>query len=190
MPLYRRPGSLIWYYDVRRAGRSRIRRSTHTSDREAAQRQHDEAAARAWKEREGGKRLTDALAAWLAARERSRPELSALAQIRAKYADRPLRDVTGESVADTFAYLSAPTYNRTVTIIRAALNIAVARGWREAAPKIPRRKVARRSFRWLTPEEWGKLRQALPEHLQPMADFAIATGLRWGDVAGMSWERV
>lgn len=105
MPLYQRPGSAVWYYDLRRPGRRRLRRSTRTSDREEAQRLYDEAAARVWKEREGGRRFVDALNAWLAAQERSRQELSALKQIRAKYPDRPLRDVTAENLADTFAHL-------------------------------------------------------------------------------------
>lgn len=190
MPLYQRPGSPIWYLDIRRPGRRRIRRSTGTSDREAAQRQHDEAAARAWHEKQTGKQFTDALGAWLAAQDRGRAELSQLKQIRAKYRDRPLHDVTGESIADTFAYLKPATCNRLTTIIRSALNIAEARGWIERAPKIARRKVRVRSFRWLTSQEWTKLRAELPDHLRAMADFAIATGLRWGNVAGLTWHQV
>lgn len=190
MPLYQRPGSAVWYYDLRRPGRRRLRRSTRTSDREEAQRLYDEAAARVWKEREGGRRFVDALNAWLAAQERSRQELSALKQIRAKYPDRPLRDVTAENLADTFAHLSAATFNRTMNVVRAALNIAEGRGWIERSPKIARRKVPVRSFRWLTREEWAKLRAELPDHLRRMADFALATGLRWGNVANLTWERV
>lgn len=190
MPLYQRPGSSIWYIDLRRRGRGRIRRSAGTSDREQAQRQHDELAASLWHEQQTGRQFTDALSAWLAAQDRSRSELSQLKQIRAKYRDRPLHDVTGESIADTFACLKPSTCNRLTTIIRSALNLAEARGWIERAPKIARRKVRARSFRWLTKEEWAKLRAELPDHLRPMADFAIATGLRWANVAGLTWNRV
>lgn len=190
MSLYRRPGSDIWYVGLRRRGRARLRKSTGTSDREEAELVHAELEIAVRRERQGGKRFTDALSAWLTAQDRSRQELSALAQISARYKDRPLRDVTGESIADTFGHLSAATFNRTSNIIRAALRIAEARGWMERAPTIARRKVRRTSFRWLTRDEWKRLRAELADHLRPMADFAIATGLRWGNVAGLKWDRV
>lgn len=190
MPLYKRPGSDLWYVDIRRPGRGRLRRSTGTSDRDEAQKEHDRLALAAWEERDRGKRFVDALDAWLAAQERSRQELSALKQIREKYTDRPLSEVSGESIADTFSYLKPATRNRLTTIIRASLNIAEARGWMPRAPKVARQKVRRASFRWLTREEWTSLRAALPKHLRPMAEFALATGLRWGNVSGLTWERV
>jgi integrase len=190
VPLYQRPGSDVWYIDIRRPGRARIRRSTRTSDRVAAQRQHDELAARVWQQKQAGKQFTDALAAWLTARARSRQELSALKQIRAAYKDRPLHDVTGASFADAFGHMAPATYNRIANIARAALNIAHVRGWIEQAPKIARRKPPRHGFRWLTADEWKRLRAELPDHLKPMADFALATGLRWSNVAGLTWERV
>lgn len=190
MSLYQRRGSEVWYVDIRRPGRRRIRCSTGTRDRVAAQQQHDELAARAWKERDGGKRVTDALAIWLDAQARSRQELSALKQIRARYPDRALREVTAESVADAFGDLSAPTYNRLVTVLRAALNLAAGRGWMPGAVRIARRKVRERSVRWLTPDEWMRLRAHLALHVRPLADFALATGLRWGNVARLTWAQV
>lgn len=82
------------------------------------------------------------------------------------------------------------TYNKLAAVFRAALNLAYARGWVEAAPRIARRREPVVEPRYLTAAEWKRLRAELPEHLVPMADFAIATGLRWANVAGLTWDRV
>ena len=42
----------------------------------------------------------------------------------------------------------------------------------------------------LTAEQWATLRFELPPHLQDMADFAMATGLRWDNVAMLEWSQV
>ena len=170
--LYQRPGSEVWYFDVRRSGRPRLRQSTGTSDRAAAEQVALEAAAAAGSEHDTGRRFKDALGAWLAAHERSAQELRALKRINGVYADRPLREVTGESIADAFGALKPATRNRLTTVIRAALNIAEARGWVGRAPKIERVAVRRASFRWLTAEEWERLRAELPDHLRSMAEFS------------------
>jgi integrase len=188
LPLYRRGD--IWYIDIRRGRSGRIRRSTGTTDRAKAQRQHDELAARLWKQKQSGRQLSDALLAWLKARPRHHNELNALKQIRRVYKDRPLADVTEASIIEAFGDKSAGTYNRLSTILRASLRMAERAGWIDRAPTISRRKAMARSFRWLTRPEWNKVRRALVPHLQHMADFAIATGLRYGNVAGLTWEQI
>lgn len=110
--------------------------------------------------------------------------------IRAAYKNRALIDVTSESVLVTFGDKSPGHYNRLVAIVRAAMNLAVARGWIESAPKISRRKVKARSFRWLTRKEWTAVYEQLSEPVKPMALFAVSTGLRWSNVANLTWESV
>lgn len=189
MSLYRRPDSPIWYVDIRN-GRRRIRRSTGHADRLKAQEVHDGLAARAWKIRAHGKRLADALLAWHTAKPRAGSAQRALKQIRKDYTDRPLGQVTEASIVEVFGSKAPGTYNKLATVFRAALNIAQANGWIDLAPKIARRAEATLEPRYLTAQEWKALRAELPEHLLPMADFAIATGLRWENVAGLTWERV
>jgi superfamily I DNA and/or RNA helicase len=124
MPLYKRPGSPFWWISLRHRGR-RLRRSTETSDRATAQRQHDELKARLWTEKVSGYVLADALLAWLDERPRSRKDLNAVALIRREYPDRPLIDVTPASVEAELGKDRGPgAYNRHMVIIRAALNIA------------------------------------------------------------------
>lgn len=187
MSLYKRGG--VWWISLSIRGR-RTRRSTGTADRTAAKRQHDELAARLWKERQTGKTFYHALAAWLKEQERSRNDKNSIKQIKRIYRDRPLVDVTPESIAESLADKSAATYNRLVNTIRAAINIGVSRGWMEAAPKFERRKVRKGRTKFLTAEQWQKLRPLLPSHLQDMADFTLATGLRWSNVANLEWSQV
>lgn len=190
MPLYRRPESPVWYIDLRHPRGGRLRRSTRTTDRAAAQRQHDELAARLWHVKQTGRQFSDALLAWTTARPRGPSDIRALRLIRARYKDRPLLDVTAQSLLDTFGDCGPSTYNRLANILRAALNMAEARGWIERAPVLERRPEPPPRERFLTGSEWQRLRAELPDHLRPMADFAIATGLRWSNVAGLEWERV
>lgn len=179
----------VWWINLRHRGR-RIRRSARTGDKLAAQRQHDELKARLWQEKQAGRQLSDALAAWLKAKPRSRNQLGVVKEIRKAYPDRPLIDVTGSSVVEVFGDLAPGNYNRFANVIRAAMNIAARRDWIQAAPKIERRAEPALDVVPLTGKQWKALRAELPDHLRLMADFAIATGLRWSNVAGLEWERV
>jgi integrase len=57
-------------------------------------------------------------------------------------------------------------------------------------PHLKRRKEPPAPTRCLTEEEWQRLRAELPEHLRDMADFALATGLRWSNAAILEWSQV
>lgn len=81
-------------------------------------------------------------------------------------------------------------YNRVVNVLRAALNLAVERGQIERAPKFPRKTEAAPRVRFLSPEEWQRLRPQLPKHLLPAVEFTLATGLRRSNVLGMRWNQV
>jgi integrase len=187
MALYKR--GEIWWARLWHRGRE-LRRSTGLRDRAAAKRKHDEIAARIWHEKQTGRQFSEALALWVKAAPRSRPELRTVRQIIRLYRDRPIGAVTAASIQDTFGDKKPGTYNRLVNIIRAALNLAVHAEWLASAPKLPRRKEPPRDPRFITAEEWARLRDELPLHLRTMADFAIATGLRWANVSGLEWRRV
>lgn len=187
MSVYARGGA--WWIHFCHRGRE-VRRSARTTDRAVAQRLHDELKARVWKEVDSGKTLADALTAWLEERPRGGSDVRTVRHIRDEYPNRPLVDVTPASLMETFGHKSPPTYNRLVTIIRSAMNIAESREWIKPVPKFPRRKVAKQSFRWLTRKEWGAVYAELADHLKPMALFAVATGLRWSNVANLTWDNV
>lgn len=187
MSLYKR--GEVWWIALRHRGR-RVRRSTGTSDKQAAKRQHDELKARLWQEKRSGRQLADALLLWTKAKDRSRRELITLRQIRSAYKDRPLIDVTEPSLIETFGDKGPGTYNKLVGIIRAALKMAAKTGWIETAPSIERRKEPPGIVCFLNADEWKALYAELPDHLQPMAAFSVATGLRWSNVSRLTWDRV
>ncbi len=186
MSIYLRNG--IWHLYIRHRGR-RIRRTTGTSDEEAAERIHDELKAELWKQKPGY-RFDDALLAWIKEKPRSHKDLNAVRFIREHFPDRPLIDVTPEAVEEALGARSAGAYNRYMVVVRAALNIAKRKRWLESVPVFTRKKEVPPERKSLTQEEWLTLRAELPEHLQDMADFSIATGLRWDNVALLEWEQV
>lgn len=110
--------------------------------------------------------------------------------IRAALPDRPLIDVKACDVEAALADRSPGTYNRLLVVVRAALNIAKRREWIETVPHLKRRKEPPAPTRCLTAAEWERLRAELPAHVQDMAEFAIATGLRWSNVAMLEWSQV
>ena len=52
------------------------------------------------------------------------------------------------------------------------------------------RKVENRRIRWLTQQEVNKLMKELPPHLQAMASFTLATGLRESNVTQLKWNEI
>lgn len=186
MSLYR--VGKTWYIYLVHDGR-RIRCSTHTERREAAQRAHDELKASLWQRPgDAGKTWRDAVAAWLAAAPRDDADKYRLRSL--DYSDRPLSEVTADSILSALADKSASTHNRYLNLIGAILNAARRRGWMDAVPHLERRKADPKPFRWLTHEEWRRLYKELPEHLKPIASFALATGLRESNVLYLKWEQV
>src|SRR5208283_5709717 len=51
-------------------------------------------------------------------------------------------------------------------------------------------KEPRRRVRFLRREEADRLIEALPSHMKPIVEFALATGCRAGEILGLEWSRV
>jgi integrase len=87
--------------------------------------------------------------------------------------------------------VSASTVNRMLEIIRAILNKAHKDWeWLDNTPRIRMRKIENKRIRWLTKTEANKLLDELPNHLELMAAFTLATGLRQSNVTGLKWTEV
>lgn len=186
MSLYKRGG--VWWIDLVHRG-ARIRRSTATSEKEAARQQHDELKARLWRQRVVSRHTwEDACREWLLEAERDEADKYRLRSLT--YADRPLSEVTSASLQAAIVDKGPSTYNRYATLATAILNLARRRGWIDSVPKIPRRKQPAGRLRWLTAEEWCALCKALPVHLKGPAAFAIATGFRQANVTYLTWSQV
>jgi integrase len=88
--------------------------------------------------------------------------------------------------------VSNATVNRALEVVRRILNVAH-QDWRwlKGVPKIRMLKEPRRRrVRFLRREEADRLIEALPEHMKPIVEFALATGCRAGEILGLEWTRV
>ena len=83
------------------------------------------------------------------------------------------------------------TINRALEIVRRILYLARDDwGWITRVPKIRMLKEPKRRVRFLTEEEADRLMLALPEHLVPVVQFALATGCRMTEILRLEWSRV
>lgn len=82
------------------------------------------------------------------------------------------------------------TVNRLMGAVRGVLSACIKWGWLTAAPKVEASHVDKHDPRWITHDQLRCLLSELPPHLERMARFAVATGLRWSNVAGLRWEMV
>jgi integrase len=83
------------------------------------------------------------------------------------------------------------TVNRYFTLLRAVLNRAKGEWeWIDVVPKIRRLKEPPARDRILSPPEMQRLLNELPEHTHDMCVFALTTGLRSSNVAGMKWSKI
>lgn len=185
MPLEKRPGSPYWQIVIHHKG-ERLRRSAGTADRKEAQRTHDQIKAELWAEarRTVERTWLDACTDWLTTEERSASDRYSLRALNAEYSDRALSQCTPESFAEALAGKTPGTFNRYRAIVVAVLNMAGTK------IKIPTRKTKKGRLRFLMQDEWKRLHAALPPHLQPIATFALATGLRQRNVTHLRWEDV
>jgi integrase len=180
----------IWWIDLVHRGR-RSRKSTGTTDREAARQQHDELKARLWRQRlVSPETWFQAQAEWLRVEPRDEQDKSRLRALNRVYPDRPLSQITSASLQAAIADRGASTYNRYLNVIKAILNLARARGWIEAVPRLVARKSPAGRVRWLSAEEWTRLEAELPPHLLGPARFALATGLRQHNVTHLEWSQI
>src|SRR5579859_208859 len=87
--------------------------------------------------------------------------------------------------------VSSATVNSAVEVVRRILNVAH-QDWRwlRGVPKIRMLKEPRRRVRFLRREEADRLIEALPDHMKPIVQFALATGCRAGEIMGLEWSRV
>lgn len=175
MSIYKR-GGVWWLYLVPPHGGARYRRSTGERERSRAQRIHDELKAELWK-RKRSRSLHAALEAWVADKKGS--NVSMVKVLKEKLKDADLDALDPKEIAKKIPQKTAGTFNRYVNILRAA-----------GVKGFERKPEAKGRVRWITAEEWKALRAKLPDHQRPMADFAIATGLRQANVFRLEWSQV
>jgi integrase len=81
--------------------------------------------------------------------------------------------------------------NRVTTLICSILNKARKEWeWIDNVPHIRKFPELSKRIRWLTREEANRLMHELPDHLEAMARFSLATGLRESNVTLLEWNQI
>lgn len=86
---------------------------------------------------------------------------------------------------------SQATADRYMCLVRSILRACV-EDWEllPKAPKVPMFRPEAKEPRWLTHDEWDRLKAELPPHLELAAHFAILTGLRMRAMLALTWNRI
>nr|WP_248885760.1 site-specific integrase [Acidithiobacillus sp. S30A2] len=197
--LYKRGNT--WWMDFIAPGGQRVRRSTGTTDKAAAQELHDRIKAEGWRQsrlNEAPEHTWDEAALrWVKEKEHKaslKDDLQQLQWLQPYLSGKPLSAVTRDLVQQILdrkkEETSASTANHYLALIRGILRRAHKWGWLNTQPSFEPYPVKNQRLRWLTKEEAARLLRELPEHLADMAEFSLLTGLRQSNVTGLEWSQV
>lgn len=198
MPVHRRDDSSYWQIRFRIAGR-KVRCSSGTTDRTAAEEQEQELRRRYWRQIKLGERhftWNDAIArckdedgaqrSW----ERTQRAIDKLDRL---LDGAPLAEISRDNILKIRAVLARQQYqgqtvkpisvNRVLAVLRSILNRCVTE-WDmlEAAPKVPMFRIDRLEPTWATREQIHRLLGELPDHSRDMAIVGCATGMRRSEI--------
>lgn len=197
--LYKRGNT--WWMDFIDASGQRVRRSTGTTEKAAAQELHDRLKAETWRQsrlNETPARTWDEAALrWLeekAHKASIEKDEQQMEWLHPYLSGKRLPDITWEVVRGILERkkqeTSACTANHYLALIRAILRRAHKWGWLDALPSFEPYPVKNQRLRWLTQQEALRLLSELPVHLADMAEFSLLTGLRQSNVGGLEWSQV
>ena len=83
------------------------------------------------------------------------------------------------------------TVNRVMALLRSVLNKAEKEWqWIDKAPYVRMLPNSPKRIKWLTHAQADRLFKELPEHLEAMCRFALATGLRESNVVNLKWSEI
>ncbi len=188
MPLYKQPGSEVYWMRFTLPGYPRVRESTGQTDRQEAERAEINRKAEILNTPAAlkGKTWHGAINKWMEVKDPSLTELQGINKFNTFFEDRMLTAVTSDSVETALSRFckNPATFNRHRARVHGILALS------KVALDVPIRKIKEVERDWLTHEQWDKLRAQLPPHLLAMATFAITTGLRQTNVLGLRWDHV
>lgn len=209
MALRKRTNSPHWWIDIRTPNGRRLRRSTGTSNRQAAEEYHDRLKAELWRQHHLGDKprrsWQEAALRWAKEKSHKMDFEKDLAKLRwlDPYLGNRMLDEIDEDLIDEIVEIKADepgkngepimnaTINRYLALIRAILRRA-ARKWRwiEHPPMIELLPEDNERVRWLNRVQAQALIDALPSHYALPARFSLATGLRQSNVLQLRWEQI
>lgn len=193
--LYKRTNSPYWYVKLERDGEI-LRESTGTENRSLAKVYEAKRIAELYKSKSLGiedhtlRELVDRWKREKASKRSLGRDLEILSRIPKQEA--LLADIDGKWLQGYLSSLAAGSSpanaNRHRACIVSALNQAKSWGWIDAVPTLETYSTVKHEPRWLTREQFEQLARELPPHVEAMARFGVATGLRYSNIAGFRWD--
>lgn len=202
MSLYRRKDSPYWWVKITIPGYRTVSESTRTADEVAAKEFLAHRKAELWRQSKLGERpiyiWEEAVAKFLEETAHKRDhdgDKARLLYLHEFLSGVELHDT--DTIQEAIRRIkndkkdrAAGTINRYLATLRSVLRLAEREHMLGKCPRIRLLPEPQKRVRWLTKDEAQRLLAALPAHLQPPAQFALATGLRQGNVFGLEWNQV
>lgn len=201
MSLYKRGGT--WWINITTPNGQRVRCSAKTLDRKAALELHDRLKAKYWRVTQIGEKphypWQDAVKRWLNETEHKasrKDDIKIFRMFHQFLSETCLDEIDNDLIEGIIEKrkqqgVANATINRALALLRAVLRRAMNKwDWLDKVPSISMLPEPKRRVRWLTHQEVEKLLHELPEHLEVMARFTLATGLRDNNVTQLEWSQV
>jgi len=209
MSIFLHPKSKLWYVQVTDPSGKRIRRSTGTADKVAAQEFHDTLVADFWRMKRLGEKakhsFDEAALAYLQqlqGRANFRNAAQHVRHWKQTFSGQLLCSLTTDLIEQACPThktlpsgkqqpLAAATKNRFLATMSKILNDAKRRGWLDSVPYIRKHRENNQRETFLTPEQANDLLQALGQGwMRDISEFALATGMRAGEILSLEWANV
>lgn len=200
MALWKR--ARIYHVDIASPDGSRVRHTTGTTDRTKAKEYHDKLKAELWdlsRLKQKPKRSWDEAALrWLkekAHKKSLRDDVQRIrwftGHLRGKTLDQIDRSLVDRLIT-THIHAADRTKDLYVALVRAIFRMAMREWeWIDTMPAFKTYEKGKKvRVRWITHEQAKALLLELPEHQRDVVVFALSTGLRQGNVLGLTWDRV
>lgn len=203
MSLYKRNNSANWWVKVSVAGCKPIRQSTGTADQQKAAEYEAKLINDLWQQKRLGVKKRhiweEAVIRYIEETSHKSSHDSDIHHFRwlhphlaNKYLDEINRGLLDKVTAiRQKSGVTNATVNRCMQVVSRVLRRAAFEWeWLERAPKVRSLPEPQKRIRWLTLEEANRLLEELPPHLEAMARFSLATGLRQSNVYNLQWSQI
>ncbi|MEY3288285.1 MAG: hypothetical protein RLZZ419_527 [Pseudomonadota bacterium] len=201
MSIYKRKET--WWIQFTAPDGRRVQQTAGTLIKQEAQELHDQLKAEAWRVKNLGDKprhtWQEAVIRWLT--EQSHKKSIETDKVHLRWLNEHLNsnrlDEINKAMIDKIKQaklktgVSNSTVNRVLAILRAVLTRAKNDwDWLDSVPSIRLLPEPSGRVRWLTHSEANQLLKELPEHLQAMMRFTLATGLRESNVTKLEWRQI
>ncbi|NLZ11108.1 MAG: site-specific integrase, partial [Alcaligenaceae bacterium] len=199
----------VWWIDLRTPSGERVRRSAGTADKKAAQEYHDRLKGELWRVAKLGDTpeytFEQAAVRFLQASEGQndyRTKVRHIKYWRDQFSGRAVSSLTTDEIMDALPThavyknlgrqpLTPATRNRYLATIRRLLSLCAEWGWVGNAAKLRPAREPTVRVRWVSRDEAARLVSAVQKDwLQDAVLFALATGMRAGEILSLEWKSV